>query len=122
MQALVEKAVVLTKVGRGREIGKLSKLTDKVGLVEITAFHGDLRPIVSIRETMDDRPRLLKSLDPAKQLRCHADLGFEDLYETSLAEPDVAGHASYRCIYITPKHFEPARNSVVMLKRPVQVI
>src|SRR5262245_34105203 len=89
---VVEKDVFghLVLISHGAKTGERAEVADQVRLVEETASHGNCRPF-RFRCLAHQLPRPLKPAHAAIQLRCHADLGREELDEPPMAEADPPG-------------------------------
>jgi len=75
--------VVNYVIGRAKT-RELEKFAYKMGLIEVSAINGKVRPI-DRRIVLDESSGLLKPLNPAEQFRRYAHFRLENLNEATLA-------------------------------------
>ena len=78
-----EAFVAIYVIGRAKT-REFEKFAYEMGLIEVAEINGKVRPI-DRGILLDERPRLLKPLNPAEQFRRHAHFRLENLNEPALA-------------------------------------
>jgi len=85
MNACTVELILPPLAVNGTKAGELDELVNKMRLVEISAFHGELRPVdfCCASRRCD---RMLESLHAAEELRCQANFGGKHLDKSPLAQ------------------------------------
>ena len=80
----------LRYVSCGIDAGKFFEIMDEMGLIEIAAIRGHIRP-GKIRSGANLLQHLLKAADAGEEFRCKSNFVGEKLDETARADADVVG-------------------------------